>query len=43
MVEETTQASRRFAGEADTLMTLIQQFRIDAEPASSYDRTRNAA
>jgi hypothetical protein len=25
------------------LMTLIQQFRIDAEPASSYGRTRNAA
>jgi methyl-accepting chemotaxis protein len=43
MVEETTQASRMLAGEADTLMTLIQQFRIDAEPASSYGRTRNAA
>ncbi|MBX5188365.1 HAMP domain-containing protein [Rhizobium sp. NZLR3b] len=33
MVAETTQASRLLAGEADTLMALIDRFRIIAEPA----------
>ncbi|EJT02667.1 methyl-accepting chemotaxis protein [Rhizobium sp. CCGE 510] len=33
MVAETTQASRLLAGEADTLMALIERFRIVAEPA----------
>ncbi|MBP2447364.1 methyl-accepting chemotaxis protein [Rhizobium leguminosarum] len=32
MVAETTQASRLLAGEADTLMALIERFRIIAEP-----------
>lgn len=31
MVEETTAASRELAGEADALLALIQQFRIDSD------------
>jgi methyl-accepting chemotaxis protein len=42
MVEETTQASRQLADEADTLMSLLQQFRIDAS-AQSHGRARQAA
>jgi methyl-accepting chemotaxis protein len=43
MVEETTEQSRQLANEADALMTLIQQFRIDASPAAGQNRMRNAA
>ncbi|QFY59114.1 HAMP domain-containing protein [Rhizobium grahamii] len=42
MVEDTTQASRQLAHEADTLMTLIRQFRIDASTPADYF-ARNAA
>ncbi|RDJ15427.1 methyl-accepting chemotaxis protein [Rhizobium grahamii] len=41
MVEETTEASRKLANEADALMTLVQQFRFEA--AQDYDRVRQAA
>ena len=41
MVEETTEASRQLANEADALMTLVQQFRFEA--AQNYDRVRHAA
>ncbi|MBB3314902.1 methyl-accepting chemotaxis protein [Rhizobium sp. BK181] len=41
MVEETTEASRKLANEADALMTLVQQFRFEA--AQDYDRARQAA
>jgi methyl-accepting chemotaxis protein len=43
MVEETTEQSRQLASEADALMTLIQQFRIDASPVANQGRLRNAA
>lgn len=42
MVEETTQASRQLADEADTLMSLLQQFRIEAS-TQSHGRARQAA
>jgi methyl-accepting chemotaxis protein len=41
MVEETTEASRRLANEADALMALVQQFRFEAAP--DYGRARQAA
>jgi methyl-accepting chemotaxis protein len=41
MVEETTEASRQLANEAEALMTLVQQFRFEA--AQNYDRVRHAA
>jgi methyl-accepting chemotaxis protein len=31
MVEETTAASRELAGQADALLGLVQQFKIDGE------------
>ncbi|HWT60631.1 MAG TPA: methyl-accepting chemotaxis protein [Rhizobium sp.] len=43
MVAETTQASRLLAGEADTLMALIDRFRIIAEPAAAHLGTRKVA
>ncbi|MGZ2482182.1 methyl-accepting chemotaxis protein [Rhizobium pisi] len=43
MVAETTQASRLLAGEADTLMTLIERFRIVAESAPSHLGRRKVA
>ncbi|KAF5881095.1 methyl-accepting chemotaxis protein [Rhizobium sp. PEPV16] len=43
MVAETTQASRLLAGEADTLMALIERFRIVAESAPSHLGTRRVA
>ena len=41
MVEETTEASRQLANEADALMALVQQFRFEA--TSDYGRARQAA
>jgi methyl-accepting chemotaxis protein len=38
MVEETMAASRELAGEADALMNLIHQFKIEAETKLSEDR-----
>jgi methyl-accepting chemotaxis protein len=38
MVEETTAASRELATEADSLMRLIQQFKIEAEAERGYYR-----
>ncbi|PZM11960.1 methyl-accepting chemotaxis protein [Rhizobium tubonense] len=38
MVEETTAASRELANEADALMHLIQQFKIEAEADRNYYR-----
>jgi methyl-accepting chemotaxis protein len=38
MVEETTAASRELANEADALMHLIQQFKIEAEAERGYYR-----
>ncbi|MBX4989962.1 methyl-accepting chemotaxis protein [Rhizobium binae] len=43
MVAEATQASRRLAGEADTLMALIERFRIGAEPAPAHLGARKIA
>ncbi|MBY3388034.1 methyl-accepting chemotaxis protein [Rhizobium laguerreae] len=43
MVAETTQASRLLAGEADTLMALIERFRIVAESAPAHLGTRKVA
>ncbi|KQV68332.1 methyl-accepting chemotaxis protein [Rhizobium sp. Root1220] len=43
MVEETTEASRQLASEAEALMNLIQQFTIDARGTSDYGRARRAA
>jgi len=43
MVAETTQASRLLAGEADTLMALIERFRIIAEPAPTHLGARKVA
>ncbi|ACE89780.1 methyl-accepting chemotaxis protein [Rhizobium etli CIAT 652] len=43
MVAETTQASRLLAGEADTLMSLIERFRLGAEPAASHLGARKVA
>jgi len=43
MVAETTQASRLLAGEADTLMALIERFRIIAEPAATHLGGRKVA
>ncbi|WP_434712089.1 methyl-accepting chemotaxis protein [Rhizobium sp. YTUHZ045] len=43
MVAETTQASRLLAGEADTLMALIERFRIGAEPAAAHLGVRKVA
>jgi methyl-accepting chemotaxis protein len=41
MVEETTQASRQLANEADTLMMLVEQFRLNAA-TSAPQRSRAA-
>ncbi|OLP55123.1 chemotaxis protein [Rhizobium rhizosphaerae] len=41
MVEQTTQASRRLAEQADTLMMLVEQFRLNADGTAA--RTRLAA
>ncbi|MDQ0132831.1 methyl-accepting chemotaxis protein [Neorhizobium galegae] len=38
MVGETTEASRRLASEADALLELVEQFRIDANSRSGYSR-----
>ena len=43
MVAETTQASRLLAGEADTLMALIERFRIGTEPAAAHLGARKVA
>ncbi|MBB4438483.1 MULTISPECIES: methyl-accepting chemotaxis protein [Rhizobium] len=43
MVAETTQASRLLAGEADTLMALIERFRIVAESAPTHLGARRVA
>jgi methyl-accepting chemotaxis protein len=43
MVAETTQASRLLAGEADTLMALIERFRIGAEPVAAHLGARKVA
>ncbi|MDK4733740.1 methyl-accepting chemotaxis protein [Rhizobium sp. CNPSo 3490] len=43
MVAETTQASRLLASEADTLMALIDGFRIGAEPAAAHLGARKVA
>ncbi|ABC89525.1 methyl-accepting chemotaxis protein [Rhizobium etli CFN 42] len=43
MVAETTQASRLLAGEADTLMALIERFRLGAEPAVAHLGARKVA
>ncbi len=43
MVEETTEASRQLADEADALMSLIRQFRIDAAPSAARRPLRTAA
>jgi len=42
MVEETTQASRQLANEADTLMMLVEQFRLDAAPTAPQRHSRAA-
>ncbi|TDK35067.1 methyl-accepting chemotaxis protein [Rhizobium deserti] len=42
MVGETSESSRRLAGEADALLALVQQFRIDAE-RSARSQTAYAA
>jgi methyl-accepting chemotaxis protein len=42
MVEETTHASRRLADEADALMSLLHQFRIEAS-GQAHGRVRQAA
>ncbi|CAN7167607.1 methyl-accepting chemotaxis protein [Neorhizobium sp. LjRoot104] len=38
MVGETTEASRRLASEAEALLELVEQFRIDANSRSGYSR-----
>ncbi|GAC1041680.1 methyl-accepting chemotaxis protein [Rhizobium sp. No.120] len=43
MVEETTAASRELAAEADALLHLIQQFKIDAGYSANYMREQAAA
>jgi methyl-accepting chemotaxis protein len=43
MVEETTEASRQLADEADALMSLIRQFRIDVAPSAARQPLRTAA
>ncbi|ARQ08834.1 methyl-accepting chemotaxis protein [Rhizobium etli] len=43
MVAETTQASRLLASEADTLMALIERFRLGAEPAAAHLGARKVA
>ncbi|MFL5011924.1 methyl-accepting chemotaxis protein [Rhizobium sp.] len=43
MVAETTQASRLLAGEADTLMALIERFRIVAESTPAHLGARRVA
>ncbi|WLR96446.1 methyl-accepting chemotaxis protein [Shinella sumterensis] len=43
MVESTTSASRRLAGQADELMALIGQFRFEAGERTSGGRTARAA
>ena len=43
MVAETTQASRLLAGEADTLMALIERFRIVADTAPAHLGARRVA
>ncbi|WP_179038599.1 methyl-accepting chemotaxis protein [Rhizobium leguminosarum] len=43
MVAQTTQASRLLAGEADTLMALIERFRIVAESAPAHLGSRRVA
>ncbi|MBB4568674.1 methyl-accepting chemotaxis protein [Rhizobium leucaenae] len=42
MVEETTAASRELASEADALLHLIQQFKIEGGPAAGYMRAEAA-
>ncbi|MEZ2129542.1 MULTISPECIES: methyl-accepting chemotaxis protein [unclassified Sinorhizobium] len=42
MVEQTTEASRRLASDADALMTLVAQFRLQAS-SNSYVRRASAA
>ncbi|OJG00916.1 methyl-accepting chemotaxis protein [Pararhizobium antarcticum] len=42
MVEETTQASRQLANEADTLMMLVEQFRLDAATSAPQRHSRAA-
>jgi methyl-accepting chemotaxis protein len=36
MVDLTTAASRKLAGDADTLMMLVEQFRLDADEQSMH-------
>jgi methyl-accepting chemotaxis protein len=43
MVEETTAASRELAAEADALLHLIQQFKIEAGYSANYMREQAAA
>ncbi|TCL75669.1 methyl-accepting chemotaxis protein [Rhizobium sp. BK251] len=43
MVEQTTQASRRLSGEADMLMSLVRQFRLEAAASASRQRTVRVA
>jgi methyl-accepting chemotaxis protein len=38
MVEETTAASRELASQADSLLTLVQQFKIEGESHTAYYR-----
>jgi methyl-accepting chemotaxis protein len=38
MVEETSEASRALASEADALLELVQQFKTDADSRQSYSR-----
>jgi len=43
MVEETNAATRQLANEADSLMTLIQQFKLEHGNAGGYNSRRYAA
>ncbi|MFD1745972.1 methyl-accepting chemotaxis protein [Rhizobium helianthi] len=43
MVEETSAASRQLADEADQLVTLLRQFRVQAEAVEGYEPRRSHA
>ena len=43
MVEQTTQASRKLSGEADILMSLVRQFRLEAAASASRQRAVGVA
>jgi methyl-accepting chemotaxis protein len=43
MVEETNAATRQLAGEADTLMSLVEQFKISNKAQGNAYQGRHAA